>query len=222
MEKTNNIMKSRENKKRNPFSIFAGVLFFVAAISLFCIIAALIQTGKNKTGEEINNLNGDKGSEFAAYFDGCDLLNSECLSMDCEQYFLCNDEKYLACEVYDCGTEFGVGTKDSDGKIKIERELKDNRKKIVEVKSRCSGSLEMTESNYTDGKFEGEVKVTTTGSCEIGGFLVSCKNLETGEDNSFKPAKFSDSGDGSYLISVDNCSEVSEIIAIGENGVSIK
>ena len=30
------------------------------------------------------------------------------------------------------------------------------------------------------------------------------------------------SGDGFYLVSVDNCSEVSEIIAIGENGISIK
>lgn len=215
-------MSGGKKREVKTASVFAKILFIIITIFLFSVIAVLIRTDENKTGEEINNLNKDKGNEFAAYFSGCDLLNRECLSTDCEQYFLCNDEKYSVCEVYDCGTEFGVGTKDGNGKIKVERKIKDDRKKIVEVKSRCSGSLEVTESNYTDEKFEGKVKVTTAGSCEIGGFLVSCKNLETNEDNSFKPAKFSDSGDGSYFVSVDNCSEVSEIIAIGENGVSIK
>lgn len=226
MKETYDTTKKRENKKINPTLIFVRILFFVLILLLFYIIAVLVQTSENKTGEEnnteINNLNGDKNGELAAYFSGCDLLNSECLSMNCEQYFLCNSEEYSVCEVYDCGTEFGVGTKDGDGKIKIERKIKDNRKKIVEVKSRCSGSLEVVESNYANEKLEAKVEITTAGNCEIGGFLVSCKNLETGESNSFKPAKFSDSGDGLYLVSVNNCSELSEIIAIGENGISIK
>jgi len=226
MKKTYNTMGKGENRKTNPASIFVGILFFVVIILLFCVVVVSVQRDGNKTGEEnnteVNDLNDDKGNEFAAYFSECDLLNSECFNMDCEQYFLCNDKKYLACEIYDCGTEFGIGTKDSDGKINIEREIKDNRKKIVEVKSRCNGSIELMESNYINERLEANVKVITAGDCEIGGFLVSCKNLETGESNSFKPAKFSDSGDGSYLVSVSNCSEVSEIIAIGENGVSIK
>ena len=226
MKKTYDVMRKEENRETKPVSIFAGILFFIVVVLLFCVIAVLIQTGGNKTVEEnnaeINNLNGDKNNEFAAYFSGCDLLNGECLSMDCGQYFLCNDEEYSVCEIYDCGTEFGVGTKDSDGKINIERRIKDNRKKIAEVKSRCGGSLEVMESNYVNEKLEVKVKVMTVGSCEIGGFLVSCKNLETDKISSFKPAKFSDLGSGFYLVSVNNCSEVSEIIAIGENGISIK
>ncbi|MCK5122633.1 MAG: hypothetical protein KAQ87_00575 [Candidatus Pacebacteria bacterium] len=211
---------------KKTYPIFTGILFTVMVILLFCIAAVLIQTDENKSGREneteINNLDGSKNEEFASYFDGCDLLNRECLSMDCGQYFLCNDKEYSVCEIYDCGMEFGIGTKDSEGKIKIERKIKDNRKKIMEVKSRCKGLLEVIESNYVDEKFEANIKVTTAGSCKIGGFLVSCKNLETGEDNGFKPAKFSDFGSSSYLISVNNCSEMSEIIAIGENGISIK
>lgn len=214
----------KKSKKTNSLLVFVGVAFFIVFISFYIIIGT--QMGNNKTNKENNtesaNLEDNEKCEFAAYFVGCDLLNNKCLDLSCGQYFLCNDEKYKICEIYDCGAEFGVGTKDKNGEVKIERKAKENRDKIIKVKSKCSGSLEIVESNYANEKLEAKIKVTTAGDCEIGGFLVSCKNIETEESGNFKPAKFSVLDDNSYLISISNCVEISEIIAIGENGISIK
>jgi len=162
------------------------------------------------------------GTIFASYFPECDLLNNECLDTNCDKYFLCSDKKYSICEVYDCGEEFGIGTKDKDGKTNTQRKVKDNKKKIIEVKSRCGGTVEIIKSDCIDEKLEMAVKVVTSGDCAIEGFLVGYKSGESEEKIDFKPAKFSSLGGGLYSVSISTCGDVAEIIAIGESGVSIK
>ena len=215
-----------KNKKINILAIFMKTLYFVAIILLFYIVGVLIQIDGecvdrgNNFPAEISDLS--EKTKFASYFPECGLLNSECLNMDCDKYFLCSDKKYSICEVYDCGEEFGIGTKDKDGKTDIQRKAKDNKKKIIEIKSRCSGTVEIIESDCINGKLEMAVKVVTSGDCAIEGFLVGYGSGESGEKIDFKPAKFSSLGGGLYSVSVSTCGDVAEIIAIGENGVSIK
>ena len=229
MKKTYSVIgekRSEKGKKANPALILAGMAFIIMIVSLCYIFITSVQRGEDEIGKENNseltNLEGDEKREFAAYFPGCSLLNDKCLDSNCDQYFLCNDEKYKVCEVYDCGADFGIGTKDENEKVKIERKMKENREKIIEIKNKCSGSLEIIESGYANEKLEAKIRVATAGDCEIGGFLVSCGNAENDESGNFKPAKFSSLDNNLYLVSVSNCVEISEVIAIGENGISIK
>ncbi|MCK5642127.1 MAG: hypothetical protein KAJ19_15085 [Gammaproteobacteria bacterium] len=229
MKKTYSVIgekRSEKGKKANPILISIGIAFIVMIVLLLYIFITSVKISENEIGKENNseltNLEGDEKREFAVYFPGCNSLNSKCLDSNCDQYFLCNDEKYKVCEIYDCGAEFGIGTKDENGEVKIERKVKDNREKIIKIKNKCSGSLEIAESGYANERLEAKIKVATVGDCEIGGFLVSCRNPETDESGNFKPAKFSSLDNNFYLISVSNCVEISEVIAIGENGISIK
>ena len=214
------------NKKVDILAIFTKTLYFIAVILLFYIVGVLIQID----GERVDRGNNfpaetadlNEKTKFAAYFPECDLLNSECLDTNCDQYFLCSGEKYSRCEVYDCGEEFGIGTEDEDGKTDIQRKAKYNKEKIIEIKSRCGGTAEIIESDCINGKLEIAAKVVTSGNCKIEGFLVGYRSGEGGEKIDFKPAKFSSLGGGFYSVSVSACGDVAEIIAIGENGVSIK
>ena len=215
-----------KNKKINIPMALIGMSYLIMIILLFYIVGVLFQMYREYAGREDNfptkTIDLSEKAKFAAYFPECDLLNSECLDMDCDQYFLCSGKKYSRCEVYDCGKEFGVGVEDKSGKIDILRKAKDNKKKIIEVKSRCGGTVEIVESDCVDGKLEIAAKVATNDDCAIEGFLVGYGNQESGEKISFKPAKFLSLGSGLYSVSVNNCDDVSEIIAIGENGVSIR
>jgi hypothetical protein len=218
-------MKENKKQKTNSLLVFAGVLFVILITSLFCVII-LTKPGENKTKKENGAATADfddnQKTEFAAYFTGCDLLNKECLNANCDKYFLCNDKKYLTCEIYDCQEEFGIGTKDEDGKIDIRRKIKDERKKIAEIKSRCDGTLKILKSDCVEEKLEMQVQVSTAGDCAIEGFMAVYETEEDTSKKSFKPAKFSDLGNGLYLVKTSNCKETSELIAIGEAGVSIK
>lgn len=216
-----------KNKKMNNSKIFMGILSLVLVFLLFCVVLILLRTDTDN-GDRENNPSAELATsnervDFAVYFPECNLLSSNCLNADCDQYFLCNDKEYLRCEVYDCGEEFGIGTKDKDGKVDIlPREAKDNKEKIVEVKSRCSGTVEIVKSDCKDEKLKMTIKVATNGDCKIEGFLVGYRDQEGGGETNFKPAEFSDLDSGVYAVSVNSCNEVLEIIAIGENGVSIK
>ena len=115
------------------------MIYLILIILLFYIVGVLVQMEKSCNDQKgdipkIETADSKYKTVFALYFPGCDLLNNECLGTDCDQYFLCNDKKYSICEVYDCREEFGIGTKDKDGKIDTGRKTKDNRKKIIEIK----------------------------------------------------------------------------------------
>ena len=212
-----------KNKKINIPRALIGISCLIMIILLFYIVGVLFQMDKNCGDVSETELVDLKDKVvFASYFPECGLLNSECLNTDCDQYFLCSDKKYSICEVYDCGEEFGIGTKDKDGKTDIQRKAKYNKEKIIEIKSRCGGTAEIIESDCINGKLEIAAKVVTSGNCKIEGFLVGYRSGEGGEKIDFKPAKFSSLGGGFYSVSVSACGDVAEIIAIGENGVSIK
>ncbi len=218
-------IKSKKSKKMNAPLILVSA-FAIALISIIMIVflVVLTQFGKNGAGNPNLPVQDDltKTNNFSDYFPGCDLINGECLDASCDKYFLCNDKKYSVCEIYDCKEEFGIGTKDENGEIDIRRKIKDERKKIAEIKNRCDGTLKILKSDCVEEKLEIQTQVSTAGDCAIEGFMAV---YEVGEDESkksFKPAKFSDLGNGLYLVKTSNCNEILELIAIGEAGVSIK
>ena len=99
MKKIDNTIGEKEgnkkNKKTNPALVFVGAIFIMIILLLFVVIIST-QTNNNKNGEGNDaNPESEENIEFAAYFDGCDLLDSKCLDTNCGQYFLCNDEKYI-------------------------------------------------------------------------------------------------------------------------------
>jgi len=211
-----------KNKKINILAVFVKTMYLILIILLFYVVGVLVQINENR-GDKEDNISKtevvDSGDEviFTSYFPGCNLLNSKCLDMECDSYDLCSDKKYLVCEIYDCGEEWGIGTKDKDGKTNIQRKIKDNKKKIIEVKGRCNGTVEILESNCVNERLEIETRVITDGNCKIEGFWIGYE-----EKGSSKPAKFSSLGNGLYLVVTNNCEKISEIIAMGENGISIK
>ncbi len=217
-----------KNKKTDLVVIFMKVLYLIMIILLFCIVGVLIQMNRSHDDKEKSDVSKTEAVKvedeiiFALDFPGCELLNSKCLGTECDQYFLCGDKKYSVCEIYDCGEEFGIGTKDENGKIEKCRKMKEDREKIVRIKDKCRGTVEALESDCVDEKLEIKVKVITNGDCRIEGFWVGHKNKENGEKISSKPVKFSSLGGKLYLVATDSCEEISELIAIGENGISIR
>ncbi|MEA1937165.1 MAG: hypothetical protein U9N04_03580 [Patescibacteria group bacterium] len=210
-----------KNKKINILAVFTKMLYFIFIALLFYIVGVLIQMEGNYDSQEndiskTETIKLENKVVFTENFPGCDLLSGECLNLNCKYYFLCSDQKYLRCEVYDCGEEFGVGTKDKNGKIKTDRRTKEDREKISRIKDKCRGTVKTLESNCLDEKLEMKIEVITDGDCKIEGFWI--KQI----DKEAKPVKFSSLGNGSYSIIVNGCEEISEIIATGENGISIK
>ncbi len=223
--KNKNMKLNTKNKKINIPMIFMELSIIILIVLLVYVVGVLTQfdgDGHWSGFSPAHNGAFNNGAEFASYFAGCGLLNDKCLNTDCDQYFLCNDKKYSICEIYDCGEEFGVGTKDQEGKIDVRKKIKQEREKIKKILDKCKGSLETLENVCEGGKLEIKVKVSTAGSCEIEGFLASYKSADNAEKNELKRAEFSKISDGLYLVSLDDCAKIPELIAVGENGISIK
>ena len=218
-------MEKKKNKKINTALIFAAVF----AIVLFgIIIAVLIQSGKNeisKNGSGDSNPpikdDSEKTGKFASYFPGCGLIYDDCLDTTCGLYFLCNEEKYLTCEIYDCGEEFGIGTEDKNGKIRTMKEIKVDKDKVEELVSKCrGGSLSVIDKKCVENRLEVNVNLNIGGKCEIKNFMVE---YDLGEEKKFSSVdKFSDLGGNKYLITINNCDDFAKLIAVGEGGVGIR
>jgi len=161
-----------------------------------------------------NNISGN--------FKDCSLLSGSCLDAGCDKYFLCSDKKYKKCEIYDCGKDYGIGTIDMGGKMAISREVKFNEANVLKMIEKCQGTVDVIKNTCNGGSREMEVKVLTNGQCGISGFLaIGKKQGETGEEKVMS-GKFSAAGENSYKVTFDVCEDISEIIAIGDGGVSIK
>ncbi len=213
---------SAKIKKTKTLPIFMFLLMAIFGLLFFYIIGVLMQLDeKNGSGALPNQGGLSENSEFASYFPGCGLLNNSCLGSKCDQYFLCNDKKYLVCEIYDCGENFGVGTEDENGKISIEKKIKQDREKIIKMVSKCKGKIEIVNSVCESGKLKIQTKVTTDGDCKIEAFMAAYGGSQT-ESKSFAPAEFSVLGNNLYAVEIGRCDDISEIIAVGEGGVSIK
>lgn len=222
----NKSAKLNTNKKISIPVIFMELSVIILIVLLAYVVGVLIQLYgdgyRSGFSPAHNGILNSNSAEFASYFAGCGLLNNKCLNTDCGQYFLCNDKKYSICEIYDCGEEFGVGTKDQSGKIDVIKKTKQEREKIKKILDRCRGSLEILEKVCENGKLKAKVKVSTTGSCEIEGFLASYKNAGNAEENRLERVEFSRISEGLYLVNFNDCAKMPELIAVGENGISIK
>ncbi|NOQ68277.1 hypothetical protein GQ568_02450 [Patescibacteria group bacterium] len=217
-------MEKKKNKKVNTALIFAAVF---AIVSFGIIIAVLIQSGKNeisKNGDNSNLPTEDnfvKTSKFASYFPECGLIYDDCLDTTCGLYFLCNEEKYSTCEIYDCGEEFGVGTEDKNGKIRTRKEIKVDKAKVEELVSKCrGGSLSVIDKKCVENKLEVNVDLDIGDKCEIKNFMAEY-DLD-GEKKFSSVDKFSDLGGNKYLITINNCDDFVKLIAVGEGGVGIR
>ena len=220
-------MEKKKNKKINIPSVFMGMFTVILIILLFYIVGVLVQFRENEilengAGSPDSQTHVEKSSKFASYFPNCGLINKNCVNSSCDKYFLCNDKKYLACEIYDCNEDFGIGTMDEEGKIEIRKEIKYERELVKKRIERCRGTIEIIDKNCVDGKFELKIKVVTEGECEIKGFVAMHKNIDKPEEKSWDSADFNSLGENLYLAKLNNCKNITEIIAIGEGGVSIK
>lgn len=209
-------------KKTKTLPIFMFLLMAIFGLLLFYIIGVLMQLNEKDRSGALPNQGGLlENGKFASYFPGCGLLNNSCLDSKCDQYFLCNDKKHLVCEIYDCGENFGIGTEDENGKISAEMKTKQDREKIMKIVSRCKGEIEIINDVCESGKLKIQAKVTTDGDCKIEAFMAAYGGSQT-EPKIFMPAEFSSLGNNLYAVEIGKCDDISEIIAVGEGGVSIK
>ena len=209
-------MKNKKNRETITSLIFVGIIILV----IFLVF--LIQNREKEPGGSELPVNDNPIEEFSDHFPECSLISDSCLNTNCDKYFLCNDKKYVTCEIYDCKKEFGIVTVDEDGEIKTKRRIKDNIERITEIKNRCDGKLEIIKSECVEEKLEMQVRVKTAGDCAIGGFMAVYKTGEIAGEKNVKSIEFSNSEEEFYLVKADNCEEISELIAVGEAGVSIR
>jgi len=217
--------KIKRTGKVNVLLAATAVLLVVLVLLLFYIVGVLIQLGgeKGKGNRIVPVEQQEHKTEFAAYFPECRLVESKCLSARCNKYFLCSDKKYIVCEVYDCGEDYGVGARDGEGNVKIKRVLKkENVEKVKKLVSRCRGKLKIVEQKCVEGKLQMKVRVSTPGKCEINGFQIGYKKEGSKEEKlSYKLALFSKLDDGLYAVTANSCENVADVVAVGE-GVSIR
>ena len=182
-------------KKQNKTIVLIGL-----AIIIFFLTILLILPEKQKT---INP------------FKDCQVLADTCKDQSCRYLFLCNETEFSDCKVYDCGDKYGMEILDKHGNIQNKFRQKPDQTKVQEIISRCRGSLEILEKKECEsGKATASVKVSTEGECAINSFIVAI-------DGKNKIARFTKEGDV-YHLSVSQCGEISEIKAVGKDGVEIK
>lgn len=217
----NKKIKTNINKKNTPLLLI--VIFAILSLFLFIAIMIVKLNGGNDGRGNGNNGNAaEKRDKIAENFPDCGILSDDCLDINCDKYFLCNDKEYKACEIYDCGKDYGVGTIDADGKLSISREIKYDEERVRKIIDKCKGGIDVLKNQCIGKNREMEVKVSTNGQCEITGFLAIDKKQSETEEDKVNSGKFSIIGENSYKITFDACENISEIIAIGDSGVSIK
>ncbi|MFZ2970396.1 MAG: hypothetical protein WA063_04575 [Minisyncoccia bacterium] len=218
----NKKIKTNNNKKNATL-----ILIIIVVASLFLYIA--IMTGLNERSNSGNNGNMDntgnteeKRDKITEYFPDCGILSDDCLDVNCDKYFLCNDKEYKTCKIYDCGKDYGIGTIDADGKLSTSRKIKYDEEGVRKMIEKCKGDIDVLKNECIGENREMEVQVSTNGQCEITGFLAIGKKQSENEENKVNSGKFSIIAENSYKVTFDTCENMSEIIAIGNGGVSIK
>jgi hypothetical protein len=219
-------MEKKTSKKINAPLVFIGTFIVVLIVLLFYVVVVLVQFDKNRvlengTDDSNSQTHIEKAGKFASYFPGCGLIYDDCLDTTCGLYFLCNEEKYSTCEIYDCGEEFGIGTEDENGKIRIKKEIKVDKDKVEKLVSKCrGGSLSVIDKKCVENKLEVSVNLDVGDKCEIKNFMAE---YDLGGEKKFSSVdKFSDLGDDKYLITINNCNDFVKLIAVGEGGVGIR
>lgn len=191
---------------------FMFLFCFIFILLLTYIVGSLLYTKDNYVSNEQQVVRIDPDE----YFKNCQLLEKECLDIDCKYYSRCGDGNYQACRIYDCNDTYGIFTEDLNNKQNVSNQPKPDMEAIIEQKNACAGSMQVLSKECVAGKEEIKVKITTQGECKIGGFAVIFDGAGT-EPNTFKEL-----GDNTYAITALACGNVTQIVPATPNGISLE
>lgn len=190
---------------------FMFIFCFIFILLLTYIVGSLLYTKDSFIAQEgENRINPDE------YFKDCQILEKECLDIDCRYYTRCGDGNFKACRIYDCDKDYGVYTEDMNGVQKTDKKPKPNSDAIMAQKDACSGTMEILSDQCVDNKEKIKVKITPAGECEIGGFTVAFDGI----GNKFNT--FTDLGDNTYEITAISCGKLSKVVPATPDGISLQ
>ncbi len=208
----------KTNYKKPNYLIFGSTLLFLlllSSLATLIIVTLMFYKQLPIFGVDSGKSNPNNPVANNAFAD-CQLLSQDCSSQDCQYYYYCSDFSAANnCTVYDCGNKYGVTAKMPDGSFATKEYAKPDKEKIYALVDRCQGKLTIKDKKCIQGKYEVNLEVATKGECLIQGFMV-----DTGNKNYIAPEFKPNSG--GYRLTLNSCADFSEIIAVGEGGVSIK
>lgn len=205
----------KTNYKKPNYLIFgSSLLFLLMLVNLATLVIVTLMFykqiplfgGDNNPKNPVNNV-----------YAGCQLLSDACAAQDCQYYYYCSDfPGAKSCAVYDCGNNYGVAVQTKEGSLATKEYAKPDKEKVYALVDRCQGKLTVKDKKCIQNKYEIDVDVTTKGQCLIQGFMV-----DTGNKN-YISSEFKPTDNSGYHLTLNSCADFSEIIAVGEGGVSIR
>ena len=213
-------MKKQINKKTK----INMIIFLLILVVVVCsVVLVCMNESKNRKRITTEPPKIDKNSEnkFESYFPGCKIIENDCIDSKCDKFFLCNDKKYLTCEIYDCVQDYGIGTIDVEENIKIRKKIKHDRELAEKMIEKCRGDIELKDSNCVKDKLELKIKVSTQGECVIRSFKTAYEDENDPELMRYVNADSFVLENGLYSVTFDSCKEYLKIIAVGGGGISI-
>lgn len=209
----------KPNLKAQHFLMVSATMLFILVLlnlTTLIIIALMFYKQMPLSVSDSDIKKGLNAVSFNNPFSGCQLLNDSCFGRECPYSYMCDDFKNLKnCSVYDCGKNYGIVVKTEKDDIVTREYPKPDPKEVYALVDRCRGKLDIVSKKCVGGKYEIDIKVSTKGECKIQNFLVDSGN------KNYAAAAFEQTN-GLYHLSLDSCNNFSEIIAVGEGGVSIK
>lgn len=207
----------KTNYKKPNYLIFGStLLFLLLLVNLATLVIVALIFYKQLPVFGVDGGGKLKNPAANNAFAGCQLLSDGCITQDCQFYYLCGDFPAANnCTVYDCGGNYGITAAMADGSFATKEYAKPDKEKIYALVDRCQGKLTVKDKKCVSGKYEINLEVTTKGECLIQGFMV-----DTGNKNYIAPEFKPNSG--GYRLTLNSCADYSEIIAVGEGGVSIR
>jgi hypothetical protein len=191
---------------------FGFLLIIIFGVVFYAAIPTLVRT----VPELIAKL--QKEPQAAApdpFFPDCSVLKDQCKDTDCSFYNSC-DGAQKDCRIYDCGSEYGIFIRKSDGTIQTKKQAKPDTHAIETQSQACTGKLEILAQGCEAGKFRATVKVTTKDKCELGNFVVTLKELGN------VSSEFQATGDGTYTVTVDRCGTLTRISPVTKDGMFLE
>jgi hypothetical protein len=208
-------MKNKNEKggfslKDNPELIreFLFLLCFIFILLLIYMVGGVLLT-KDHYQKKSDTAESD------AFFSGCALAEKDCATSQCNLYTWCGDGTYQTCRIYDCGSTYGIYTKDVEGQVRTRNEAKSDMMARAEKEKACHGIMQILEQGCKEGKFQAKVKLTTQGECEIGSFALFF------EDGVARPNEFVRQEDGTYVITSYYCGALQEIVPGTKEGIAL-
>jgi hypothetical protein len=181
----------------------------IGLILLVYIVGALVLTQNNYATKSAT-------SDSDAFFMGCTLLEKDCLTDACPYTASCGDTDNAVCRIYDCGQEYGIYSKDIQGKIYTKRETKPDTAAIETEREDCSGSMQVVEQNCVNGAYVAKVQLSPKGECKVGNFIVVYT------DEGIQKTQVTDLGNNAYSVEIDHCGTVAELTPVTVSGMYLR